>query len=116
MDLTESADLAAFRSEVRDWLAANVPGEPLPSLDTEAGFAAHREWERRLFDAGLAVVTWPAKYGGRGANLLEWLVFEEEYWSSGAPARVSQNGIFLLAPTIFGRGLGAGMVGAGGGQ
>jgi alkylation response protein AidB-like acyl-CoA dehydrogenase len=101
MDLTESADLAAFRSEVRDWLAANVPGEPLPSLDTEAGFAAHREWERRLFDAGLAVVTWPAKYGGRGANLLEWLVFEEEYWSSGAPARVSQNGIFLLAPTIF---------------
>jgi alkylation response protein AidB-like acyl-CoA dehydrogenase len=101
MDLTESAELVAFRSEVRDWLAANGASEQLPSLDTEAGFAAHREWERRLFDAGLAVVTWPPKYGGRGANLLEWLVFEEEYWSAGAPARVSQNGIFLLAPTIF---------------
>lgn len=101
MDLTESDDLVAFRGHVRAWLAANVPSEPLPSLDTEGGFAAHREWERRLFDAGLAVVTWPEQYGGRGAGLLDWLAFEEEYWAAGAPARVSQNGIYLLAPTIF---------------
>jgi alkylation response protein AidB-like acyl-CoA dehydrogenase len=101
MDLTESAELAAFRTEVREWLAANVPSEPIASLDTEAGFAAHRDWERTLYDARLAVVTWPQQYGGRGADLLEWLVFEEEYWAAGAPVRVSQNGIFLLAPTIF---------------
>jgi alkylation response protein AidB-like acyl-CoA dehydrogenase len=101
MDLTESSELVGFRTEVRDWLAANVPRERLPSLDTETGFAAHREWERRMFDAGLAVVTWPNEYGGRGLGLLEWLVFEEEYWAAGAPARVSQNGIFLLAPTIL---------------
>jgi alkylation response protein AidB-like acyl-CoA dehydrogenase len=101
MDLTESADLLAFRAEVRDWLAANLPREPLPSLDTEAGFAAHRDWERRMYDARLAVVTWPEQYGGRAADLLAWLVFEEEYWAAGAPARVSQNGIFLLAPTMF---------------
>jgi alkylation response protein AidB-like acyl-CoA dehydrogenase len=101
MDLSESEESAAFRAEVREWLAANLPSAPLPSLDTEVGFAAHRDWERRMYDAGLAVVTWPADYGGRGASLLDWLVFEEEYWASGAPARVSQNGIFLLAPTIF---------------
>jgi len=34
-------------------------------------------------------------------GLLEWLVFEEEYWRAQAPLRVSQNGIFLLAPTLF---------------
>jgi alkylation response protein AidB-like acyl-CoA dehydrogenase len=101
MDLTEPPDRAAFRAEVRDWLAANVPADPLPSLDTEAGFAAHREWERLMADARMAVVTWPEEYGGRGASLLDWLVFEEEYWAAGAPVRVSQNGIFLLAPTIF---------------
>ncbi|MBV9485254.1 MAG: acyl-CoA dehydrogenase family protein [Frankiaceae bacterium] len=101
MDLTESAELASWRDEVRTWLAANVPTDPLPSLDTEAGFAAHRVWEQRLYDARLSVVTWPEEYGGRGAGLLEWLVFEEEYWGAGAPVRVSQNGIFLLAPTIF---------------
>jgi alkylation response protein AidB-like acyl-CoA dehydrogenase len=101
MDLTESGELQAFRAEVREWLAANVPTDPLPSLDTEAGFAAHRDWERRMYDAKMAVVTWPERYGGRDADLIEWLVFEEEYWAAGAPARVSQNGIFLLAPTMF---------------
>lgn len=101
MDLTEPAELAAFRGEAREWLRSHVPSEPLPSLDTEAGFAAHREWEREMYEARWGVVTWPEQYGGRGAGLLEWLVFEEEYWAAGAPVRVSQNGIFLLAPTIF---------------
>jgi alkylation response protein AidB-like acyl-CoA dehydrogenase len=99
--LTEPAEVAAFRSEAREWLRSHVPSTPLPSLDTEAGFAAHREWEREMFEARWAVVTWPAEYGGRDAGLLEWLAFEEEYWAAGAPVRVSQNGIFLLAPTIF---------------
>src|SRR3954468_21203789 len=101
VDLTVEPSREAWRIEVRDWLRANVPAQPLPSLDTADGFAAHRDWERRLADARLAVVTWPQAYGGRGVDLIDWLVFEEEYWAAGAPARVSQNGIFLLAPTMF---------------
>ncbi|HTR70090.1 MAG TPA: acyl-CoA dehydrogenase family protein [Mycobacteriales bacterium] len=101
MDLTEPRARAAFRAEVREWLAANIPSRPLPSLDTEAGFAAHRDWERLMADAQMAVVTWPERFGGRGVDLIDWLIFEEEYWAAGAPVRVSQNGIFLLAPTIF---------------
>jgi len=101
VDLTAEPAREAWRAEVREWLAANVPSRPLPSLDTAEGFAAHRDWERRLAEARLSVVTWPEDYGGRGADLLDWLVFEEEYWAAGAPARVSQNGIFLLAPTMF---------------
>jgi alkylation response protein AidB-like acyl-CoA dehydrogenase len=101
MDLTEAPERAAFRAEVREWLTANVPAEPLPSLDTPDGFAAHRDWERRMYDAGWAVVTWPEPYGGRAVDLLDWLAFEEEYWAARAPVRVSQNGIFLLAPAMF---------------
>jgi alkylation response protein AidB-like acyl-CoA dehydrogenase len=93
-----------FRAEVRDWLAAHVPAEPLPSVDTAEGFARHREWERELAEARLAVVTWPACYGGRDASLLEWLVFEDEYHAAAAPVRVGQNGLFLLAPTLFAHG------------
>ena len=96
----------AFRAEVRDWLAAHVPAAPLPSLDTAQGFEAHRAWERSLAAARLAVVTWPAAYGGRDATLAEWLVFEEEYYAAGAPARVGQNGLSLLAPTLFAFGTG----------
>ncbi|WP_436491960.1 acyl-CoA dehydrogenase family protein [Actinokineospora sp. HUAS TT18] len=92
----------AFRLEVRSWLADNAP--TLPSMDTAAGFAAHREWEQTLADARLAVVSWPAEYTGRDASLVDWLVFEEEYHAAGAPGRVSQNGIFLLAPTLFAHG------------
>ena len=90
-----------FRAEVRDWLGAHVPAAPLPSLDTAAGFEAHRAWERELAAARLAVVSWPAAYGGRDASLTDWLVFEEEYYAAGAPARVGQNGLFMLAPTLF---------------
>lgn len=91
----------AFRKEIRDWLAAHVPSEPLRSFDTEEGFAQHRAWERKLSGAGLSAVTWPRELGGRGLDLIEWLIFEEEYWRVNAPLRVNQNGIFLLAPTLM---------------
>ncbi|HEX3788672.1 MAG TPA: acyl-CoA dehydrogenase family protein [Pseudonocardiaceae bacterium] len=104
MDLDLDEATRAFRSEVRTWLAEHVPVKPLPSMDTEDGFARHRDWERELADFGLSVVSWPVAYGGRDASLLSWLVFEEEYYAAGAPARVSQNGIFLLAPTLFAHG------------
>jgi alkylation response protein AidB-like acyl-CoA dehydrogenase len=101
MDLTYTADQEAFRQEARSWLEAHVPAEPLPSFDTEAGFEAHRRWEKQLNAGGFAMVPWPVEYGGRGADLLEWLIFEEEYYRAGAPKRVNQNGIFLLGPTIM---------------
>jgi alkylation response protein AidB-like acyl-CoA dehydrogenase len=93
-----------FRDEVRDWLRGHVPARPLPSVDTAEGFAAHREWEHELASARLSVVSWPAAYGGRGAPLLDWLAFEEEYYAAAAPLRVGQNGLFLLAPTLFAHG------------
>ncbi|PLW69296.1 acyl-CoA dehydrogenase [Streptomyces sp. SCUT-3] len=101
MDLTWSPEDEAFRAEARAWLEANVPRRPLPSGDTREGFAAHLEWERTLFDARWAVVSWPEEYGGRDASIWQWLIFEEEYYRAGAPQRVTQNGIFLLAPTVF---------------
>jgi alkylation response protein AidB-like acyl-CoA dehydrogenase len=101
VDLTFTDEEEAFRAEARAWLEANVPRPPLPSGDTREGFALHKEWERALFDARWAVVSWPQEYGGRDASLMEWLIFEEEYYRAGGPQRVTQNGIFLLAPTIF---------------
>jgi alkylation response protein AidB-like acyl-CoA dehydrogenase len=100
----DAGGIGGFRAEVRDWLAAHVPAGPLPSVDTAEGFERHRAWERELADARLAVVSWPARYGGRGASLRDWLVFEEEYHGAAAPVRVGQNGLFLLAPTLFAHG------------
>ena len=101
MDLTFDAAADEFRSEVRTWLADHVPAQPLPSMDTAEGFEAHREWERTMAADRMSVVSWPEEFGGRDAPLLHWIIFEEEYYRAGAPGRVSQNGIFLLAPTLF---------------
>jgi len=99
LDLDEEA--RAFQAEVRGWLAANVPRDALPPVDTADGNAAHRAWERKLAQARLSVVAWPTEYGGRDASALHWLLFEEEYHAAGGPVRINQNGLFLLAPTLF---------------
>ncbi len=104
MDLDLSESELAFQDEARAWLDGNVPDEPLPSMDTEAGFRAHQEWEAKLAEARWSVVSWPSDYHGRDASLVEWVIFEEEYYRAGAPGRVSQNGIFLLAPILFDHG------------
>lgn len=107
MDLTWSDEEEAFRLEARAWLERNlaewhdeIGGHP-ESGDTHEGFAQHLLWERRLFADRWAVVSWAPEHGGRGASLWEWLLFEEEYYRAGGPQRITQNGIFLLAPSIY---------------
>lgn len=101
MDLSYTPEQQAFRAEIREWLAANVPDKPLLTLEGEAGFHQHVEWERKLASGNWGMVTWPEQYGGRGLDLIQWLIFEEEYWAAGAPLRANQNGIFLLGPTVM---------------
>ncbi len=102
MDLRYTPAEQAFRAEVRAWLAEHVPAAPLPDFDSSVeGFEAHRAWERTLHAGGWGMVTWPVDYGGRGLDLIRWLIFEEEYYRAGAPLRVNQNGIFLLGPTLI---------------
>ena len=101
MDLNYTPEQQAFRAEIRDWLARNVPEQPLLTLEGEEGFHQHVEWERKLASGNWGMVTWPEQYGGRGLDLIQWLIFEEEYWAAGAPLRANQNGIFLLGPTVM---------------
>jgi alkylation response protein AidB-like acyl-CoA dehydrogenase len=104
MDLDFDDSVDEFRSEVREFLAANRANFPTESYDTAAGFEQHRRWDKILFDAGLSVISWPQRYGGRDASLLQWVVYEEEYFHAGAPGRASANGTSMLAPTLFAHG------------
>jgi hypothetical protein len=101
MELRYTPQQNAFRAEIRQWLAAHVPKTPLVTLEREDGYHAHVGWERTLASGNWGMVTWPVEYGGRGLDLIQWLIFEEEYWRAGAPLRANQNGIFLLGPTIM---------------
>jgi alkylation response protein AidB-like acyl-CoA dehydrogenase len=109
VDLTWTEAQQAFRAEARTWLTEHLAAwhadhggeEGVRSGDTRDGFTQHLDWERDLYDGRWAAVSWPTDVGGRGASLWEWLIFEEEYYRAGAPPRITQNGIFLLAPTVF---------------
>ena len=106
MDLSWSEAQEAMRLELRQWLERSLAewrteiGAEL-SGDTREGFAQQLLWERRLHEAGWSAVAWPSACGGRDGTLWDWLVFEEEYWRARAPQRVTQNGIQILAPSIF---------------
>src|SRR3989440_7271998 len=92
MDLRDSPEEAAFRSEVREWLAANLPAEP------------GREWSRKLHEAGYAGLTWPEEYGGKGAPYSHQAIVLEEFARAEAPQHMGVIGIGMAGPTIMAHG------------
>lgn len=101
MDLHPTPEQAAFREEVRSWLQAHAPVEPLPAASTPEGLEAHRRWEKALYDAGYAAISWPREYGGRGADLHSQAIFAEEYAAANAPERINTLGLALAGPTLI---------------
>jgi alkylation response protein AidB-like acyl-CoA dehydrogenase len=92
VDLRDTADEAAFRAELREWLAANLPAEP------------GREWSRKLYDAGYAGLTWPTEYGGRDAPYSHQAIVLEESARAEAPMHMGVIGLGMAGPTIMAHG------------
>jgi alkylation response protein AidB-like acyl-CoA dehydrogenase len=102
MDLTLSPQEQAFQDELREWLAANHPGEE-PEGD-EAGFEFRKAWQRTLADAGWAGISWPQEYGGRGATLIEQAIFNEEVVRAKAPQVANVLGLVMGGPVVIAHG------------
>ncbi|MFF9083041.1 acyl-CoA dehydrogenase [Streptomyces rubiginosohelvolus] len=107
MDLTYTEAEEEFRSRLREWLAAVLPGLPAkPSPDDwPARRAYDTAWQRMLYDAGYAGLHWPVDAGGQGATPTQHLIFLEETEKAGAPY-VGANFVGLLhaGPTIAAEG------------
>jgi alkylation response protein AidB-like acyl-CoA dehydrogenase len=107
VDLRYSAEDEAFRAEIREWLAKEVPahGAPPPPGDWPARRAYDTAWQRKLHDAGWAGVAWPAEFGGRGLPITQQLVYLEEYSRAGAPyISVNFVGLMHAGPTLIAEG------------
>jgi alkylation response protein AidB-like acyl-CoA dehydrogenase len=102
VDLTLSPEEEAFRDELRGWLGDNAPGKE-PEGD-EAGFEFRRAWQRKLYDAGWAGLSWPKEYGGRGASLVEQAIFNEEIVRAQAPQMANVLGLAMGGPTVIAHG------------
>src|SRR4051812_15940703 len=104
MDFTDTPAEAAFREEVRAWLARHLTGEfaalgPGGGPADETGWDVRLEWERILGKDRWVGLSWPTEYGGRGADPAQQIIFNEEDARANAPARISFFGEGLFAPT-----------------
>jgi alkylation response protein AidB-like acyl-CoA dehydrogenase len=108
MDLNLTPKEQHFRDEFRAWLKANVPppweGGGVGAEDRDEYDAYLRKWQRTLFEGGWAGISWPEKYGGRGATLMEQAIFQEELALANAPHLIGTIGLSLVGPTIIAMG------------
>ncbi|HEX6897786.1 MAG TPA: acyl-CoA dehydrogenase [Bryobacteraceae bacterium] len=104
MDLTLTPGELNFRDELRGWLRTNIPAE-WEKYRIEAEMAERfeflRAWQKKVFQAGWAGIAWPKEYGGRGATLMEQVIFTEEMARAAAPPLANVLGLSLIGPTII---------------
>jgi alkylation response protein AidB-like acyl-CoA dehydrogenase len=105
MDFNYTAEDEAFRTEFRAWLQNNLQyATPIrePLADEEAGdWEARIRWHRKLNEGGWVAINWPREYGGRGASILQNIVYHEELERAGTAAPFTGFGIPLLGPTLI---------------
>ena len=108
MDFDLSPAEKAFRDELRAWLKANKPdwadgaeGESLEPEGRRRWLENRVAWQRRLHEAGYLGLNWPKEYGGRGATLMEQLIFSQEMVAARAPDPINVIGLGMGGPVII---------------
>jgi alkylation response protein AidB-like acyl-CoA dehydrogenase len=106
MDFSFTPSEEAFRNELRAWLEENLPegwieGTFVRPADEKEWEAFIRDWQKKLSDGGWAGISWPKKYGGRGATLLEEVIYEQEMARVKAPPNLSIIGTAMVGPTLL---------------
>ncbi len=106
VDLNDTPEQAAYRQEARAWLEENKDQAPPRSraYDDPAYLDARRAWQGRLAEAGLAGVTWPREYGGRGLGPIEQVTVNQELSRAEVPGILDVIGIGMLGPCLIAHG------------
>jgi len=102
MDLNFTPEELAFRAEVRDWVAANLPKAISDKVHNALNLTREdmQGWARILGKKGWLAYGWPEKFGGPGWNVVQRHLFEEECALAGAP-RIVPFGPVMVAPVIM---------------
>jgi alkylation response protein AidB-like acyl-CoA dehydrogenase len=104
MELSYPTEAEAFRSEVKDWLHANLPTgwfEPGFEMDADTKKEFQDNWSKKLHGGGWICASWPKEYGGKGLSVMQNVVLNEEFHHAGAPLRADFFGDTLVGPTIL---------------
>jgi alkylation response protein AidB-like acyl-CoA dehydrogenase len=107
MRLQDTAEEAAFRAEVREFIKKEAPGTmDMAQLALErgigGGMAAYQGWFKRLADRGWIVPAWPKDYGGAGMSVMQQFIYNEEMALARAPRPMHLIiGVGMAGPTII---------------
>jgi alkylation response protein AidB-like acyl-CoA dehydrogenase len=105
VDFSYPREIEQFRKELRAWLAANLTDDVVTAGrrrgKDDTSFEKLRDWNATMADAGWAAVSWPREYGGRGATVLEQLVYAEETTRARVPVPLNVIGMNNIAPAIM---------------
>jgi len=96
--------IAEFRSQLREWLQRSIPADwrgRRSELSADEVRSIRRSWDRQLFDAGYAGLTWPPEFGGRGFGHIQEYVFYEECARARAPEGLGRVGRLMAGPTLI---------------
>ena len=102
MDLALAPEHAAFRDEVRAFVARELP----PHLAAKAANDGHfehdevMEWHRVLARRGWAAPHWPRAHGGPGLDPTARFILGDELEAAGAPM-LSPFGLVMVGPAII---------------
>ena len=107
MDFSYTPEQEAFRKEIRRWLVDHLPPELCIDDPADERVAPNREifekrrvWQAKLYAAGLVGIAWPKEIGGRGASVIEQVIYNEEYGRARAPLLPGYSGVGMCGPTI----------------
>ncbi|HEV2336162.1 MAG TPA: acyl-CoA dehydrogenase [Stellaceae bacterium] len=108
MDFADAPEHAAFRAEFRAWLDANLPDDLKIEDAQDQRISPDRDilvkriaWQKKMHAAGWVGISWPQEYGGRGANFMQQVIWDEEYFRARAPILPCASGLGLLGPTLI---------------
>jgi alkylation response protein AidB-like acyl-CoA dehydrogenase len=107
MDFTLTPEQTAFRDRVRSWLKQNLPEEWVRRLRAGSdvprpeAYDLLRQWQRKMYEAGLVGLTWPREYGGQGLTFMEEMILHEEMALTKAPPVLNILAIGMAGPTII---------------
>lgn len=113
MDFSLSPQEEVFRKELNDWLDENMKYIPewwrrresaAPEMESDKFQQFSRWWHKKLYDAGYVGIAWPKEYGGRGATIMEQVIFNQEMAKRRVPGGVGGLGIGWAGPTIMAAG------------
>ena len=102
MDLNYSAEDRAFRDDIKDFIASELPDDLRDKV--RLGLKIKRDdtvrWQKILNAKGWVAPEWPEEFGGNDWSVVQRYIFKEELTGGHAPELVGQ-GPRMVGPVIY---------------